>query len=182
MTERLEAGGGSANAEVDSFWSLVQPYDRGLRALAYRLVRDRNLMDDVLQETYLKAFRAFDSLRGKESLGPWLYRIAYNASMDQLRRRNRLRQVPGDELADRPDPAPDPADVASGRRDLAAALQALPPDMRAPVLLVDAEGMSYEEAAAVIGVAPGTIGSRLSRARAILRRALGATTEGRDEP
>jgi RNA polymerase sigma-70 factor (ECF subfamily) len=181
MTERSEAGAGSADGEVDSFWSLVEPHDRGLRTLAYRLVGDRDLMDDVLQEAYLKAFRNLASLRDEEALVPWLYRIVYNAAMDQLRRRYRLRQVPADELADRPDPAPDPADVAVDRRDLAAALQALPPDMRAAVLLVDAEGLSYEEAAVVIGVAPGTVGSRLSRARAVLRRALGTTREGADE-
>jgi RNA polymerase sigma-70 factor (ECF subfamily) len=179
MTDQSEAR--TRSDDVDSFWSRVQPYDRGLRALAYRLVGDRDLMDDVLQEAYLKAFRALGSLRGQEALGPWLYRIVYNASMDQLRRRKRLTLMPVEELTDRPDPAPDPGDVVAGRRDLAAALEALPPDMRAAVLLVDAEGLSYQEAAEVIGVAPGTVASRLSRARAALRRVLGGSTEGANE-
>jgi RNA polymerase sigma-70 factor (ECF subfamily) len=167
--------------DPDAFWSLVQPHDRALRALAYRLVRDRHLMDDVLQEAYLKAFRALPSLRGTEALGSWLYRIVYNASMDMLRRRRRVPQMALEDVPDRPDPAPDPAEVAAGRGDLAAALEALPPQMRAAVLLVDAEGLSYEEAGAIIGVPSGTVASRLSRARAVLRQSLGTDTEGANE-
>jgi RNA polymerase sigma-70 factor (ECF subfamily) len=163
------------------FWSLVKPYDGRLRALAYRLVGDRDLMDDVLQEAYLRAFRALPSLRGHEAVGSWMYRIVYNASMDQLRKRKRTPQVALEDVPDRPDPAPDPGEVAAGRRDLAAALATLPAQMRAAVLLVDAEGLSYEEAGAIIGIPPGTIASRLSRARAVLRRALGTDTEGANE-
>lgn len=167
--------------DPDEFWSLVRPHDRTLRALAYRLVGDRDLMDDVLQEAYFKAFRALPSLRGREAVGTWLYRIVYNASMDQLRKRGRVVPTALEVLEDRPDPAPDPGDIAAGRRDLAEALDRLPPHMRAAVLLVDAEGLSYEEAAAVIGVPPGTVASRLSRARAELRRALGPGKEGASE-
>jgi RNA polymerase sigma-70 factor (ECF subfamily) len=177
MVERSEAPASPAN-DADAFWALVQPHDRGLRALAYRLTGDRDLMDDVLQEAYLRAFRALSSLRGPEAVGSWLYRIVYNASMDQLRRRQRAPQVPLEDAPDPSDPAPDPADLAAGRRDLAAALEALPADMRAAVLLVDAEGLSYEEAGAIIGVPKGTVASRLSRAREILRRSLEADAEG----
>lgn len=178
MVDRPDAST-TRSPDPDDFWSLVQPHDRALRALAYRLTRDRDLMDDVLQEAYLKAFRALPSLRGSEALGSWLYRIVYNASMDQLRRRRQV--LPLDDVSDRPDPAPDPGEVAAGRRDLAAALDALPPQMRAAVILVDAEGLSYEEAGAIIGVPKGTVASRLSRARDILRRSLGAHTEGANE-
>jgi RNA polymerase sigma-70 factor (ECF subfamily) len=178
MVERSEAPARPSD-RAEEFWSLVEPHDRGLRALAYRLVGDRHLMDDVLQEAYLKAFRALPSLRGREALGTWLRRIVYNAAMHHLRGRSRV--LPLEEVPDRPDPAPDPADVAVGRRDLAAALTALPTDMRAAVLLVDAEGLSYEEAGAIIGVPKGTVASRLSRAREILRRALEARTEGAKE-
>jgi RNA polymerase sigma-70 factor (ECF subfamily) len=77
-----------------------------------------------------------------------------------------------DEAGPVADPAGDPARVAAQRADLARALDSLPPDQRAAVLLVDAEGLDYADAAEVLGVAPGTIASRLSRARATLRRAL----------
>jgi len=177
MVERSDTSAPPSGA-AEAFWSLVQPHDQALRALAYRLVGDRHLMDDVLQEAYLKAFRALPSLRGTEALGSWLYRIVYNAAMDQLRRRRQV--LPLDEVSDRPDPAPDPGEVAAGRQDLAAALDALPPQMRAAVILVDAEGMSYEEAGAIIGVPKGTVASRLSRAREVLRQSLG-NTEGANE-
>ncbi|HEV8682143.1 MAG TPA: sigma-70 family RNA polymerase sigma factor [Actinomycetota bacterium] len=180
MVERSDAPAMPAH-DPDAFWSLVQPHDRALRALAYRLVGDRELMDDVLQEAYLRAFRALPSLRGAEAVGSWLYRIVYNASMDQLRKRQRAPQVPLEDVPDRPDPAPDPGEVAAGRGDLAAALESLPPLMRAAVLLVDAEGLTYEEAGAIIGVPKGTVASRLSRAREVLRRALGTDTEGANE-
>lgn len=160
--------------DADAFWPLVEPYDRALRALAYRLVGDRDLMDDVLQEAYLRAFRALPSLRGREAVGSWLYRIVYNASMDQVRRRERIAQLALEDAPERPDPAPDPGEVAAGRGDVAAALQTLAPDLRAAVLLVDAEGLSYEEAGVILGVPEGTVGSRLSRARDVLRRSLGA--------
>ena len=80
-----------------------------------------------------------------------------------------------------PDPAPDPGEVAAQRLDLAAALAALPPKMRATVLLVDAEGMDYQTAAGVLGIPVGTVRSRLSQARQFLRRALSEGEQGRDE-
>jgi RNA polymerase sigma-70 factor (ECF subfamily) len=161
-----------------AFWSLVEPHDRGLRALAYRLLGDRDLMDDALQEAYLKAFRALPSFRGDARMASWLYRIVYNTCLDQLRRARLRQHASLEATAERCDPGPDPADVAVRRRDLAAALALLPPDMRAAVLLVDAEGMDYREAAEILGISRGTVASRLNRARAHLRRVLGDGMEG----
>ncbi len=172
LAERVGAG------DPDAFWLLVEPYERGLRALAYRLLGDRNLMDDALQEAYLKAFRALSSYRGEASVAAWLYRIVYNSCLDQLRRGRLRRHAPLEATDERADPGPDPADVAVRRHDLAAALASLPPDMRAAVLLVDAEGLDYGEAAEVLGVSRGTVASRLNRARTRLRRALADGTGG----
>jgi len=154
-----------------AFAQIVDHYDHRLRGLAYRLLGDRDRMDDVLQEAYVKAFRSLPRFKGDSALGTWLYRIVYNACIDDLRARKAT--VPLDDRLDVADPRPDPADVAIGRRDLAAALDALPPDQKAAVLLVDAYGLDYAEAAHALGVAAGTIGSRLSRARATLRTRLG---------
>jgi RNA polymerase sigma-70 factor (ECF subfamily) len=159
-----------------AFAQIVDHYDHRLRGLAYRLLGDRDRMDDVLQEAYVKAFRSLPRFKGESALGTWLYRIVYNACIDDLRSRKATVS-----LDDRPeggidtaDPRPDPADVATGRRDLAAALATLPPDQKAAVLLVDAYGLDYAEAADALGVAAGTIGSRLSRARTSLRTFLEA--------
>ena len=159
--------------DQEAFAAVIQHYDPGLRALAYRLLGDPHRMDDALQEAYLKAFRALPRFRGDSNLGTWLYRIAYNACLDELGRSRRVVHLPLDEHREQPGVSSDPGDVAARRRDLAAALAALPLEERAAVLLVDAQGFDYREAARVLGVPEGTIGSRLSRARATLRRTLG---------
>jgi RNA polymerase sigma-70 factor (ECF subfamily) len=163
--------------DQDAFALIVGHYDRRLRALAFRLLGDRDRMDDVLQEVYVKAFRSLPRFKGTAALGTWLYRITYNACLDDLRRRPApAATAEYDETY--PDPAPGPADIAVRRQDLAAALDRLPPDQRTAVLLVDAYGLDYDAAAEVLGVRAGTVGSRLSRARTVLRTALG---EGGDQ-
>jgi len=155
-----------------AFAQVVDHYDRRLRRLAYRLLEDRDRMDDVLQEAYVKAFRSLPRFRGDAVLGTWLYRIVYNACIDDLRSHKAVSSL--DDFVDAADTRPGPDDVAVARGDLISALSALPPDQRAAVLLVDAEGLDYSEAAKALGVAAGTIGSRLARARAGLRLALGS--------
>ena len=154
-----------------AFAQIVDHYDDRLRGLAYRLLGDRDRMDDVLQEAYVKAFRSLPRFKGESALGTWLYRIVYNACIDDLR--SRKDTIPLDDRLDTADTRPDPADVAIGRRDLAAAMDTLPADQKAVVMLVDAYGLDYAEAAQALGVASGTVGSRLSRAHTSLRAILG---------
>ena len=154
-----------------AFTEVVRHYDHRLRALAYRLLGDRVGMDDALQEAYVKAFRALPGFREDAALGTWLYQITYRACVDLQRRESRHQSGPSG-VPSGPGTAADPATTAASRTDLIRALAALPVDQRAAVLLVDAEGLDYAAAAAVLGVAPGTIASRLSRARAALRAAL----------
>jgi RNA polymerase sigma-70 factor (ECF subfamily) len=156
-----------------AFTEIVRCYDDRLRALAFRLLDDRDRMDDVLQEAYVKAYRGLAQFKGAAALGTWLYRITYNACMDELRRTPRAALVEDD--VDRPSLARGPGEIAVERSSLAAALRSLPADQRAAVLLVDADGLDYAAAAEVLGVRAGTVASRLSRARAVLRRALEET-------
>lgn len=155
-----------------AFATVIRHYDPRLRALAYRLLGDRNRMDDALQEAYVNAFRGLSKHRGESSLGTWLYRIVYNACLDELRRSRRDVQLAIDEVAEWPDPRPGVDEEIPRCWDLATALGALPPEDRAAVLLVDAQGFDYREAGEVLGVPPGTIASRLNRARSRLRRVL----------
>ncbi len=167
------AQGGDARA----FETLVRHYDPGLRALTFRLLGDRDRMDDALQEAYVKAFRALPGFRNESSFGTWLYRIAYNACQDELERSRRVVRLPFDEREhDEAGPAVE-SDV-SMRHEIAQVLSALPPADRAAVLLVDVHGFTYDETAVVLDVPAGTVGSRLNRARATLRRALGGPTRG----
>jgi DNA-directed RNA polymerase specialized sigma24 family protein len=78
--------------DPSAFAKVVRHYDPGLRALAYRLLGDRDRMDEALQEAYLKAYRALPHFRGGSKLGTWLYRIAYNACLDELERSRRVIQ------------------------------------------------------------------------------------------
>jgi RNA polymerase sigma-70 factor (ECF subfamily) len=167
-----------ARLEIDEFTELVRRYDDGLRALAFRLLGDRERMDDALQEAYLQAFRALPRFRGDASVGTWLYRIVYNACLDELKRGRRV--IPLESLRDRADPRPT-EEALWLRRDLAAALDELAPADRAAVLLVDAQGFDYATAAEGLGVPAGTVASRLKRARSRLRRALDPPTEGVSE-
>lgn len=169
--ERAEADLDLVNRVRDgderAFVELVRRHDQGLRRLAYRLLGDRDAMDEALQEAYLKAFAAAPAFRGRAAPRTWLYRIVYNSCIDQLRRRRRQpRALPTDVAVH------DVSADADLRLVLAEALATLAPDERAAVLLVDAQGLSYAEAGTVVGVSAGTIASRLSRARAALRRSL----------
>jgi RNA polymerase sigma-70 factor, ECF subfamily len=171
---------GARGGDVGAFTALVERHDPALRRLAYRLLGDRARMDDALQEAYLKAFRGLRGFRGDSTFSTWLHRIVYNACLDELRGGARVRLVPLEAASGRSDPSRDPAETAAERRDLAAALASLPPEMRAAVLLVDAEGLDYAGAGEVLGIPVGTVASRLSRARALLRTALGEGSEGRE--
>jgi RNA polymerase sigma-70 factor, ECF subfamily len=158
-----------------AFADLIRGFDQSFRLLAYRLLSDRREMEDALQEAYVKAFLGLPRFRGESALSTWLYRIVYNSCLDQLRR------VPKEERALHVEPsavATDPADLVATRATLEEALAALAPIDRAAVLLVDAEGLSYDDTATIVGVPRGTIASRLSRARASLRRSLGINREG----
>jgi RNA polymerase sigma-70 factor (ECF subfamily) len=156
--------------DAEAFVELVERHDLSHRRLAFRLLGDRGRMDDVLQEAYVRAFRALPRFRGESSLETWLYRIVYNACVDDLRRRHDHETL--EEWDERLAALTEPEE----RLDLAAALASLPPELRAAVLLVDAEGLSYAEAAVILGVPAGTVASRLNRARSHLQAVLKGVT------
>ena len=153
---------------VSSFEELLRAHDRQARSLAHRLVGSDT--DDVLQQAYLKAFVQWPTFRGEASFGTWLHRIVYTTALDHLRSDD--RRARREARSARPEPTPDRADQVVDQLVLAAALDALPIDQRTVVLLVDGQGFGYDEVAHVLDVAPGTIASRLHRARAAMRERL----------
>lgn len=156
-----------------AFPELVKRHDDRLRALAYKLLAgDRDRMDDVMQEAYVRAYRSLGTFRAEAELGTWLYRIVSNACVDELRR-GRRRPEPVDTGSwDVPSGRTGPEGQAAAADQLLRALAALPDDQRVTVILVDGEGFDHDRAAEILGVAPGTVASRLSRARASLRRTI----------
>ena len=159
---QAQAGDGRAFAE------LVARHDERLRAVARRVLRDPDRVDDALQEAYLKAFRGLGQFRAHCSVATWLYRITYNACLDELRRRPVL--VTADERVEVASPATGPAEAAMANMEAAALLARLGPELRATVVLVHGYGFDYEDASRQLNVPAGTIASRLNRARSRARR------------
>ncbi len=164
-----------------AFGQLIRRHDLAMRRLVSRLVDSRDSMDDVLQDSYLKAFRSLNTFNHRSSFATWLYSITYRTAIDHLRRKRTRRASPLDsstliEIAC--DQGHDAVERVVDRSLLKQALSGLPPDQLATVLLVEVEGLSYDDAAAVLGVASGTVGSRVNRARAALRDSMSAMTDG----
>ena len=157
-----------------------------LWAVAVRTLGDAEEAADALQDAMISAFRQAGGFRGDSAVTTWLHRIVVNACLDRLRRRAARPTVSGlDERAMDvlgPGPAgPDAAASAETSLDVMAALRTLPPDQQAVLVLVDMLGYSVADAAAVLGISPGTVKSRCARGRARLLPRL-AHLRGRGEP
>ena len=159
-----------------AFREIVDHYEGRLRVLAYQLLRDADQMNDVLQDTFVKAWGGLPEFRGEAALGTWLYRICYRICLDQLRRRQ--SRPAAEELADEPTDTTDDFDGLALREQVSAALGRLPAEQRAVLLLVDREGYHYGSVAEALEVPVGTVASRLSLARAAMRRLLGPELRG----
>lgn len=160
-----------------AFGLLLRRHDSAMRRLAFRLLADATAMDDVLQDAYLRAFRALPGFRQGAQFGSWLYRITYNACIDELRRARRRPLA----MADPPERAtarPSPERAVTATELVRSALAALPADQRVAVVLVDGEGFDNRSAARILGVPAGTVASRLSRARGQLRRMMEGDADG----
>jgi RNA polymerase sigma-70 factor, ECF subfamily len=160
------------------FEATAIPFMRALHNTALRLTHDAHDAADLVQETFLRAYRTFANFAPGSNCKAWLFTILYSIFINQYRqakRRPRIESV--EELEERfhhfvqapGDPASDITTVEGwGWRwspEVERALRELPEQFRAPLLLVDIEGLSYEEAASVLGCPVGTVGSRLHRGR-----------------
>ena len=164
----------------ERFRRLVREHDERLRRLAGGILGgDPHRVDDALQEAYVRAYRNLGSFRGEAEVGTWLYRVVTNACLDELRRGGR-RPAPvdvTDAAWERPSGEAGPERTVTAADTVGRALDTLPDDQRAAVLLVDGEGFSFGAAALVLEIPAGTVASRLSRGRAAMRRALTESTE-----
>jgi len=143
--------------------------------LAYRLTGNKHDAEDLTQEVFVRVFRSLSSYTPGTFEG-WLHRITTNLFLDTVRRKARIRfdALPDDaERLESRDRGPAQIyDETHFDADVQAALDALPPDFRAAVVLCDLEGLSYEEIAATLGIKIGTVRSRIHRGRSALRAAL----------
>src|SRR6218665_4028363 len=174
LVERTVAG------DQRAYELLVIKYQRRIERLIGRMVRDTDLVQDIAQETFIRAYRALHQFRGDAQFYTWLYRIAVNSAKKALMEmkgnvvisENALRgneqedetSYPGHELTS--DETPETVLAAQEvAQAVNAAVQDLPEDLRQAVVLREIEGLSYEEIAAAMGCPTGTVRSRIFRAR-----------------
>lgn len=192
-SEDAELVTGALAGSESAFRELVLRYQRPVHGLILRMVRDRALAEDLAQEVFIKAFRALDTFDQRRKFSSWLFKIAHNTAIDQLRRRQ-VETVPletpdeekADLLALLPDPKGESPDTLLKRRSLAEAIGTaigqLRVDYREVVVLRFQEGLAYEEIAEITGLPLGTVKTHLHRARKALVRSLSAQGWGLEGP
>ena len=153
----------------------------GLKTFAARMLGDPLAAEDVAQDAFLALYRHLEQVPAS-AFRPWLYRVARNLCLDQIRRRKfRLRlfrdvetddrpHVPADPRSDRPDQI---AEAREARERIETAIQELPQRFREAFLLCELQGLSYEDAAAIVGCPVKTVSTRLFRARQRFKEAVG---------
>jgi RNA polymerase sigma-70 factor (ECF subfamily) len=163
----------------ESFSELVRMYQSKVFSMALNFSRDRETADDLAQEIFLKAYLALPKFRFGSEFGTWLYRVALNHVRDFLRKKGRVKEVSLEEIGE--------ISVSDGgiekrekeqeeeertKRLLHAHVETLPAKYRIVLTLRDIQGLPYDEISRVLKVSPGTVDSRLHRARKMLRKKL----------
>ncbi len=178
---------------LESFDALVVAYEKRIYNVAYRILGDADDAADVTQEAFISAYRSFDRFRGDAQVYTWLYQIVVNHCRNKLKHRGRHRAVLAgslDEPRDGDEGEGAPREIADlthaphtvleekeMRDRILAAVESLPPDYREVVVLREMQGMAYNDIAAATGLSLDNVKTRLSRARAMLRRKLGPFVE-----
>jgi RNA polymerase sigma-70 factor (ECF subfamily) len=174
LVERVKHG------DKRAFEMLVVKYQRRIERLIARMVRDVDLVPDIAQETFIRAYRALPQFRGESAFYTWLYRIAVNTAKKQLMELKRDPLVSESAFASREDEDEtsrvenelsdgETPEALLASKEIAAtvnaAIEALSEDLRQAITLREIEGLSYEEIAAVMNCPIGTVRSRIFRAR-----------------
>jgi RNA polymerase sigma-70 factor (ECF subfamily) len=173
--------------EEAAYRELIRRYERPLFSLLYRMVRDRELAEDLAQETFVKALNAIESYRPEYKFSSWIFKIANNAAIDHLRRRELdTLSLEGSPHAETPeaveatalqigDRQESPLDEVEARElggQIEQAIARLRPEYRSCILLRHVEGRAYEEIAEILNLPLGTVKTYIHRARNELRQAL----------
>jgi RNA polymerase sigma-70 factor (ECF subfamily) len=174
--------------DEDAFAQLVSRYRNQITSYIYRMTSDYDGAVDLAQETFVRVFRAADRYQTNYAFSTYIYRIATNLAISELRKRKRRRLVSLTGFFQSKEGAEpqefNPADTkplidcemvdAERRQAVQRAISTLPEKYRAPLILRDVEGRSYEEIAGILNTSEGTVKSRISRARGFLREKMRA--------
>jgi RNA polymerase sigma-70 factor (ECF subfamily) len=191
-------------ADQATFQDDALQYSRQLYSAAMRMTRNPSDAEDLVQETYLKAYRAYHTFEAGTNLKAWLYRILTNTYINKYRKDSRrpsevdlgdvedlylYRRIGSEASAEASRTTEDRVLDGLVESDIKAAVEALPENFRMPVLLADLEGFSYKEIAEILDVPIGTVMSRLHRGRKAMQKALweyakqrGLLPEGAEKP
>ena len=162
--------------DLAAFETVVRRYQRRVYGVALRIVRAHDVADDVAQEAFVRAWRSLDRFELGRPFGPWICRIAANLAVNHVRSPRAREEGLPEGYAETRSPDPGPLGrVLDGeaRQVLDRAVSELSREQRAVFVLRTVEEMSYEEIAGALGISPGTVMSRLFRARERLAKALG---------
>lgn len=166
------------SGDLDALTTLIRRYQPDVFRFVAHLSRDPSIAEDITQETFVRVFRSLGRYRGDSRFTTWLFSIARNCAADEARkhgRRHRLKQQLSEQEV------PEVTESSSGI-EVREALGTLPLELLEPVVMVDVFGLSYREVAGIVGVAEGTVKSRIHRARQLLIDLLSdASEEKRDE-
>jgi RNA polymerase sigma-70 factor (ECF subfamily) len=169
----------SKGGDVESFNQLVLRWERPIYALAYRVIGREEDARDVVQETFLRAFRSIGGFKGQAKFSSWLYRIALNLCRDWIRKQRRtpVYQAPEGvdviEMAADQGPSESIEDLVARSLQgqvVAAAMNALSEDQRAVIILKEYQGLTFQEIADLLGCPLSTVKTRLYQALVVLRR------------
>jgi RNA polymerase sigma-70 factor (ECF subfamily) len=169
----------SKEGDESAFAVLVKKYRIKVFNLAFSLTYDRDIADDLAQEAFIKAYYALPQFQLKSGFGTWLYRITINHVRDYLRKKGRVIQISIDNIKESSVLQEDESmkkeekfTEEQRRKLLHQTLQTLPEKHQAILSLRDIQGFSYEEISKILKISPGTVDSRIHRARKILRKKL----------
>jgi RNA polymerase sigma-70 factor (ECF subfamily) len=165
------------SGEKGVFRFLVERHRERVRNLIYSIFNDASLVDDIAQDVFVRAYEALPKFRFESSFYTWLYRITVNKSRDEMRKKkmrkffslHAMLDASNAELQSKISVLPEDN---SAQELVARGLQQLPERFRVPIILKDIDGMTYEEMAEIMQCEIGTVKSRLSRARTMLRKIL----------
>ncbi len=168
IIERILAG------EADLFEEIVRRYQRMVGSVAYKMGIRPSDLDDLVSEVFIKAYRNLGRYRPEHAFSTWLYRLATNRVLDEVRARRRegRREEVTENLPDRGPRADRALDDDDRARAVASALAAIPEEYRAPLVLLHMEGRKVTEIAYTLGIPEGTVKTRLARGRERLRQVL----------
>ncbi len=174
----------NSDPEAEDFDALVENHTAFVYNVAFRMMGNHEDAEDVVQDAFLSAYRAFERFRGQAKVTTWLYRITVNAALMRLRKTKLSRKLTQTGLEDIeiPDWTSSPSKEAVNAElgdKLQEGISRLEPDLRAAVVLRDVQGYSNQEAAEVLDVSVAALKSRLHRARVLLRKFLSDYVEAR---